>query len=107
MRARRIGLAAVLTALALLSIRFDLVPKLRGPAPYPPEWQWRHRPHAIGRALPALPFAAALVGLLAWSGTAGAARRPRRTAKLLTAGALALGSGFSLALLAAEDGGPV
>jgi len=28
----------------------DLVPWLGGPAPYPPEWQWRYRPHALAKA---------------------------------------------------------
>ncbi|HSA83289.1 MAG TPA: glycosyltransferase family 39 protein [Patescibacteria group bacterium] len=31
---------AIITLLFCLSIGFDITPLLRGPAPYPPEWQW-------------------------------------------------------------------
>ena len=108
MRARTIGfLAAALSALAVVSIRYDLVPVLRGPAPYPPEWQWRHRPRALARALPAVPFALGVVGVLAWSGSAAARRRPRTAAAAVVAAGLLLGTGFSLALVSSEDGGAV
>src|SRR3989344_8868161 len=30
----------VITCIFLLAIGFDISPYLRGPAPYPPEWQW-------------------------------------------------------------------
>jgi hypothetical protein len=99
--------AVAVSILVLAAIRFDLVPWLRGPAPYPPEWQWRFRPHALTRALPALPVAAALVGLLLWSGSAAARRSPRRAAILLLTASLGLGFLFPLALLESEDGGAV
>ena len=57
MRARRIGsewwLACALGALALFAILADVSPRLRGPAPYPPEWQWDLREGGTsGRFLP-------------------------------------------------------
>ena len=105
---RRAGLlAVVLSALALLCVHFDLVPQLRGPAPYPPEWQWRHRPRSLARAWPALPFGAALVGLVAWSGSTSAQRRPRRAAAVVIGGAVLMGTAFPLALVSSEDGGLV
>jgi hypothetical protein len=95
------------SAFVLLSVRFDIVPLLRGPAPYPPEWQWRHRPRALSRALPAVPVGLALAGLLVWSGTAAARRRPRRSAAIVIAGGLVVGGAFPLALVHSEDGGAV
>jgi hypothetical protein len=99
--------AALIAAALVIAVRYDPVPALRGPAPYPPEWQWIHRPRALARARPALPLAAAMVGLLAWSGRAVSRQRPRRTAALLIAGGLGLGFAFPLALLESEDGGAV
>ena len=96
-----------LTALVVVCVRFDLVPLLRGPAPYPPEWQWRHRPRALSRALPAVPAGVALAGLLAWSGSRAARRRPRRSAAVVIAGGLVVGGLLPLLLLASEDGGCV
>ena len=93
--------------IVVFAVRFDLVPALRGPAPYPPEWQWRHRPRALHRILPALPIGAAFVGLLAWSGSAAARRRPGRGAAVVLGGALVLGWVYPLALLESEDGGAV
>ena len=98
---------AALTALVVSSVRFDWVPLLRGPAPYPPEWQWRHRPRALSRALPAVPWALTLAGVLFWSGRPSARRRPRRTARVVIASGLVLGGAFPLALLESEDGGAV
>jgi hypothetical protein len=99
--------AAVVSLLLVVSIRFDLVPWVRGPAPYPPEWQWRYRPHALARAMPAVPIGLGLVALLAWSGSALARRRPRRAAASVMAGAVLLGFAFPLALLQGEDGGAI
>jgi hypothetical protein len=99
--------AAALSLLVLMAVRFDLAPALRGPAPYPPEWQWRHRPRALTRVAPALPAGAALLALLAWSGQPSALRRPRRSAAVLLGGALLLGGVWPLALLESEDGGAV
>jgi hypothetical protein len=99
--------AAAVSLLVVAALRVDLVPLLRGPAPYPPEWQWRYRPHALARALPALPIGAALVALLAWSGTAWARRRPHAAAIALAIGGTVLGFAFPLALLQSEDGGAI
>jgi hypothetical protein len=103
----RTWIIVVVSVLVLVAVRFDLVPLLRGPAPYPPEWQWRHRPRALSRALPAVPVALALAGLLAWSGTAAARRRRRRSAAIVIAGGLVAGGVFPLALVHSEDGGAV
>ena len=35
-------LIASITFLFCLAIGFDITPLLRGPAPYPPEWQWEY-----------------------------------------------------------------
>jgi hypothetical protein len=97
--------AAALGVLAIVLVRFDVLPLLRGPAPYPPEWQWHYRPRALVRALPALPLGLGLAALVVWSGTASARRRPRRAAVVLIGGALVLGASYPLALLDSEDGG--
>ena len=39
-----IGLAAAITAASVWVVLFDVIPKLRGPAPYPPEWEWPWEP---------------------------------------------------------------
>jgi len=85
----------------------DLVPWLRGPAPYPPEWQWRYRPHALAKAAAGDSDRPRLVGLLAWSGSALARRAPAgcRAAALIIGGGL-LGFAWA-ALLQSEDGGAV
>ena len=46
---RRHAAALVASLFVLVSIPFDLVPLLRGPAPYPPEWQWAFRPEGPAR----------------------------------------------------------
>src|SRR5262249_53461295 len=72
---RLLRLAA--TALFLAGLAGDRVPLLRGPAPYPPEWQWPQRDVAASGPLwPALAAAAALMALLAASGSARARTRP-------------------------------
>lgn len=88
-----------------MSIPFDLIPLLRGPAPYPPEWQWAFRPEGPARPLVAAALVAAgLLVLLALSGGARARRNPAATFRVLIAGAVLLGWGFQLALLAREPG---
>ncbi len=48
----RTGAAILLASIVVLvSIPFDLIPMLRGPAPYPPEWQWAFRPEGPARPL--------------------------------------------------------
>ena len=97
---------AVLTAAFLLGASGDRVPWLRGPAPYPPEWQWplRDAP-AAGPIGPALAAVAAILGLLALSGTSWAHSRPRHAPRLLLGIASVLGLALPLALVALEPGG--
>ncbi len=104
----RAAAAALLTAaslLALVAIRFDSVPWLRGPAPYPPEWQWGLR---TGDPAPRLGLAALLVvavlGLLALS-SSRAVCRPRRCARALLLAASASAFALPLALLEREPQG--
>jgi len=69
----------VATAGFLLAASGDRVPWVRGPAPYPPEWQWPLREGAASGPLwPALAAVCAILGLLALSGTDWARTRPRQ-----------------------------
>jgi hypothetical protein len=102
----RSALLAAVTILVLLAIATDGIPLLRGPAPYPPEWQWAYRDGpSSGRLLLALAAAGGLLGLLALSGSAWARRGPRRAALLLLPAATALGLLFQLGLLDLEPAG--
>jgi hypothetical protein len=99
-------IAGVLTAGFLLAVAFDTPREVRGPAPYPPEWQWGLRDGPTsGRFGPVVLAGAGLVALLGVSGSAGARRRPRLAARLLIAVGIPLGTGFSLSLLGLEPGG--
>jgi hypothetical protein len=102
-RARAAVLAAA-TLLVLVAARSDLWPGLRGPAPYPPEWQWGFEPkRADARGLaPVVLLAAGLLGLVALSRRAASARWSRIG---LLAGATLLGWGWQLALLHLEPAG--
>jgi hypothetical protein len=101
-----LALGLGLAALAL--IPSDAVPWLRGPAPYPPEWQWGFRPEGSAHALwPAAACALALVALLACSFVASARRRPRAAAAGLVAVSVALGTALPVLLLAREPDGPL
>jgi hypothetical protein len=102
----RWAVAATLVGLALLAVvPFDILPVFRGPAPYPPEWQWEYRSAAPGGSLvPAVAVGALLCLLIAVSGTRAAARRPRLAAAALLLGATAAGWGFSLACLEIDSG---
>jgi hypothetical protein len=102
---RGLLLPTLLTAALLVAIPLDLVPWLRGPAPYPPEWQWGLRSEPAGPWLPAALGATIVLGLIAACASPAAGRRPRLTAAvLLAAGALA-GFGLQIALAAALPGG--
>ena len=103
---RALLVAALLTFGFLLAVAFDTPREIRGPAPYPPEWQWAHRGGPTsGRFGPVLFAGAGLLGLLAASGSAWARGRQRLAAPLLIAVGIPLGTGFSLALLGLEPGG--
>ena len=96
----------VVTAGFLLSASGDRVPWLRGPAPYPPEWQWPLREAAVSGPLwPALVAVLAILALLAMSGTAWARSRPARGHRVLLALASVLGLALPLALVALEPDG--
>jgi hypothetical protein len=105
------GRAAILiavTVLALLAVRFDATPLLRGPAPYPPEWRWALDPKPwSGRVVPALACAAGLLGLLALSARAAASRRPRAACRILLACATVLGLGLQIGLRHVDEEGAV
>jgi hypothetical protein len=97
---RGLLLPVLLSALLLVAIPLDLFPWLRGPAPYPPEWQWGFRAGPTGAWLPAVLVAATVLGLIAACASSWARRRPRFTGgALLTAGGLA-GWAFQIALAA-------
>jgi hypothetical protein len=100
------GLWAAATLAALAAIAFDVPAWLRGPAPYPPEWQWlRREGSGTGPIAPALFVAAGLVGLAALTGTARARRAPRRSAVATVAAAVLLGVLFQVAVLKIEPEG--
>ena len=95
-----------LTVLVTLAVAFDQPPQIRGPAPYPPEWQWPLREGSTsGRFGWPLLAAAALLGLLVASASGWARARPRRAARVILAAATLAGFAFSLGLLALEPAG--
>jgi len=98
-------LLLVTTVLLIAVVPGDRLPFLRGPAPYPPEWQWEYRNEPTsGHFLPALAAGSALLLLLAASGSRAARRHPRLTATLMLAGASGLGPALQLGLLDLEPG---
>jgi len=103
--ARRALLLAAATLLTLVAARRDTWPGLRGPAPYPPEWQWGYAPRPVvpQRLAPVLGVAGALAGLAALAGRAAAAGRRARVG--LLAAATILGLGFQVALLGNQSSG--
>jgi hypothetical protein len=99
------SLPALLSLVLLVEIPLDLLPWLRGPAPYPPEWQWGLRSEPVGPWIPAALVAAILLGLIAACASSWARRRPRLAAAvLLSAGAVA-GWAFQLSLVETLPGG--
>ncbi len=101
------ALAAAATLVVLLVAATDVVPALRGPAPYPPEWQWLLREEAPAAAAYVWPVlsGAALVALLAASGSRWFTQRPRRGTAAILAGATLAGGAFQLGLLGLEPAG--
>jgi hypothetical protein len=94
------------SALTAAAVVFDPFPALRGPAPYPPEWQWLLRdPPAAGPFTPALATVGMMLLLMTASGTEWARRHARFTAGLVVTGAVVLGLAFELALLRLEPAG--
>src|SRR5204863_5308460 len=66
----RAALLAAVTLLVLVAARRDTWPLLRGPAPYPPEWQWGYAPKPAppGRLARAVGLGGALIVLAALAG---------------------------------------
>src|SRR4029079_4300069 len=94
------------TAGFLLAASGDRVPWVRGPAPYPPEWQWPLREvSTTGPLWPAVLSVFAVFSLLAVSVTAWARARPQRAQRALLVTGSVLGLALPLALVALEGGG--
>jgi hypothetical protein len=105
---RRQAVLLLSSLVVLVAVPFDLIPMLRGPAPYPPEWQWAFRPEGPARPLvAAAAFALGLLALLVASGTAWAQRRPVAARRALVFGAVLLSCGLQLGLLVREPDGPL
>jgi len=103
-RGERVLWAAV-SVLFLAGAAGDRLPWLRGPAPYPPEWQWPLREAARGRPWPVVLAALAVVALLAASAARRARAAPHRAGRLLLAAGSLLGLLLPLTLVAAEPEG--
>jgi hypothetical protein len=99
-----LGISLVVAA----AIPLDLLPWLRGPAPYPPEWEWGYRPAGPAHPLSVAALLAGLVvALLAATGGGWARRRPRVAAASVLAVATAAGWCLQLAALEREPAGPL
>jgi hypothetical protein len=97
----------IATTLAfLLAAAGDRASWVRGPAPYPPEWQWPLREvEATGPLWPAALAVLALMALVVASGTAAARESPHRARRLLLGAASVAGFALSIALVAVEPDG--
>ena len=105
-RLRRAVLLAAAALLPAIAAQSDVLPLLRGPAPYPPEWQWAFAPKPIlSRLGPVLLVSTLILGLLAATASARARRSPRATRRIVLPVALVLGWGFQMALLHLERHG--
>ena len=100
-----LAIATLFSLAFAVAVPLDLLPWLRGPAPYPPEWQWELRspPAALPPAAAFLLLVTLL--LLAASGSSWLARRERAAACGLVGAAIALGLLLPPALLAREGNG--
>jgi hypothetical protein len=90
----------LLTVALIVAIPFDLFPWLRGPAPYPPEWQWGLRSGPVGPWLPAVLVATIILALISACGSSWARRRARGAATALLAAGVLAGWAFQLSLAA-------
>jgi hypothetical protein len=97
---RRFAGPILLTILFVLAVVFDTPRQLRGPAPYPPEWQWGRRTPTDAFPMAAMAAFVAWAALLLLTGTRRVRQRPGRAAPLLLAGGTVLGVAWALALLA-------
>ncbi len=99
------GLAVVLGAVVAATLPFDALPWLRGPAPYPPEWQWDLRGGGAVHSSAGVACALSVVALL-WLSTRPFARLHARAASRSLVGvAVLLSAAMQLALLTAEPAG--
>ena len=103
--AAALAAATILSASFVAAVLFDLAPWLRGPAPYPPEWQWEYRQPLAPLPLGATALVALLLLLLAASGLPALRRHERAAARTLVLAAVVLGLALPLALLAREPAG--
>lgn len=79
---------------------------LRGPAPYPPEWQWELvRTPLTRHVLLAVLWGCALLALLAWSDRMRSSPPPARRCFFILSAATLLSIAFQLALLGLSPGG--
>jgi hypothetical protein len=96
----------LLGSLFLVAVLLDLPPEIRGPAPYPPEWQWSRRIGALSdRFVPVALAAGVLLALLAVSYSTWSRGNGRMASRALLAAGTMAGWGFSLALLGLEPAG--
>jgi hypothetical protein len=103
----RLALPLALGAMFLIAVVLDVPPEIRGPAPYPLEWQWFRRSgpwHEDSRLVP-VALGAALLALLAASDSAWARRNGSNARRALLATGTIAGWGFSLSLLGLEPSG--
>jgi hypothetical protein len=102
------AVVTVVSALFVVGVVYDWPSWMRGPAPYPDEWQWGyHVPLTAARWGPALVTALALLGLITYLALATFPRSVRTRARLGLIGATILAAAFQLALLHFEPDGAV
>jgi len=99
-RWRGLLLPVLLGAFLLVVIPLDVFPWLRGPAPYPPEWQWGLRSEPARPWLSAVLVAGLLLGLVSACASPWARPRPRIAATALLAAGMLAGWAFQLSLAA-------
>lgn len=107
MRASRLGpewaLAAILSLAVAAAIAFSATPLLRGPAPYPPEWQWDARAVVPREGWLAVTVAGA--ALLALAGLPERVLARAGVPGVVIAASVVAGCAFALALVGLEPKG--